>query len=392
MKKIISILLCLFMLLTALSACKKADDPVDEPPPTEEVDDDVVTPPPSDIPADHDNCVYFCYVDAYNAFSPNEVMFTADGHDATWEQLFFSIFSSLNAMIENYGEITDWSQIEVEGQSYEDSVKEYAVLNLLMFIGAEIEAARVGITLGPEDYEDIQGQFEYLVENNGGEEAFMSILWYSDGIRSREMFDYLLGVSRLTNNLFAEMYGANGELVTDEVAAARADELGYLMAKHIIIETLEGDSSEAYATAEDILRQLNAYDGDDIGELFDQLMAEHSEDPGIEMFPEGYLFKYTDMLEEFSSATEALEVGEISGIVETEFGLHIIYRLPINYDEFPMAFVNAEQYVTLRYAIASELFDDDMFKWSDLLDPAFTPAYNSISFDDLFNPCEYTPE
>ena len=60
------------------------------------------------------------------------------------------------------------------------------------------------------------------------------------------------------------------------------------------------------------------------GEDFDELVATYSDDG---MPPEGYTFVAGDMVPEFESATLELEIGEISGLVITDFGIHIIKRI-----------------------------------------------------------------
>jgi hypothetical protein len=44
------------------------------------------------------------------------------------------------------------------------------------------------------------------------------------------------------------------------------------------------------------------------------------------------------MVSAFYDATIALEIGAFSDIVESDFGYHIIYRLPIDYDVTPIAY------------------------------------------------------
>jgi parvulin-like peptidyl-prolyl isomerase len=58
-------------------------------------------------------------------------------------------------------------------------------------------------------------------------------------------------------------------------------------------------------------------------------MTANTEDPGVASYPDGYLFQSGEMVAEFEDATAALEIGQVSGIVETTYGYHIIYRIPI---------------------------------------------------------------
>ncbi len=96
----------------------------------------------------------------------------------------------------------------------------------------------------------------------------------------------------------------------------------YVRAKHILILS-EDDKEKAKKTITDIKKRL------DKGEDFDKLMEELSEDPGSKEIPQGYVFTYGEMVPEFEKAAFALKEGEISDMVETAYGYHIIKREPL---------------------------------------------------------------
>ena len=58
-------------------------------------------------------------------------------------------------------------------------------------------------------------------------------------------------------------------------------------------------------------------------------MNANSEDTGLAANPDGYAFTTGEMVQEFEDATRALEPGQISGLVESSYGYHIILRLPL---------------------------------------------------------------
>ena len=105
------------------------------------------------------------------------------------------------------------------------------------------------------------------------------------------------------------------------------DQYDTVTASHILISTkdesgeeLSADKkAEAKEKAEEVLKKAQA------GEDFAELAKEYSEDQsnagnGGELGA----FTYNEMVEEFSKAAFALEKNQISGIVETEYGYHII--------------------------------------------------------------------
>jgi len=416
MKKVFAVILSLVILAVMATGCKSADSLLDgfpeltSPTPTQTVSPDTTntpTPPqspdsttspsqPPDIttpptqppvetnPDDQQNGIN--YNAAFAAIPRDTVLITANGFEITWELLFFYLRSNINSLIDYIGEIHDWSEVLYENTTVADLILEAAKQNAFRCISLEYGAALSGVALSEEDYLGIQGEFESLALEYGGEEAFLTLIWEMDGCYSREMFDYLIGINYLANAAFNRIYGINGELLSDEEADVFAADEGYLMAKHILRLKAEDGSDNALEESEKLLAALDAYKGNDFMAFFDELMNEHSEDPdGLMMFPNGYLFQDGDMVPEFTEACIGLEPGTYSGVVETEYGYHIIYRLPLNYDEIPYMSLYYGEYDTLRYIIALKAFESKMSDWTDSLKPEYTAAYDSLDLAALFN-------
>ena len=92
-----------------------------------------------------------------------------------------------------------------------------------------------------------------------------------------------------------------------------------IRASHILLNTEGQDEATVRAQGEDLLAELE--DGAD----FAALATEHSEDPGsaanggdLDYFGRG------QMVPEFETAAFALDIGETSGLVQTQYGFHII--------------------------------------------------------------------
>jgi len=112
----------------------------------------------------------------------------------------------------------------------------------------------------------------------------------------------------------------------------------FMAAKHILV-------SDKTVAAQLVNELKNGAD-------FDDLMAQYSEDPGSQTQPDGYVFTTGEMVPEFENATKALKVGEISGIVESTYGYHIIKRIEIS-DAY-VADAYASDYITKHYTDAIE--------------------------------------
>ena len=104
---------------------------------------------------------------------------------------------------------------------------------------------------------------------------------------------------------------------------------GNIRASHILISHVGAPRTEATRTkeeaaelAEEILARIKA------GEDFEDLARRYSDCPTAQSERCGDLgfFSKGKMVKPFEDAAFALEAGEISGIVETQFGYHIIKR------------------------------------------------------------------
>jgi peptidyl-prolyl cis-trans isomerase D len=98
-------------------------------------------------------------------------------------------------------------------------------------------------------------------------------------------------------------------------------------ASHILFKTAENDETEVERRAQEVLQQAKA------GADFAELARQHSEDTSAEQGGELGLFGRGEMVPEFEQAAFALEVGEISDLVRTTYGFHII---KVNQRQEPM--------------------------------------------------------
>jgi foldase protein PrsA len=236
-----------------------------------------------------------------------ETVVAVVGGEKIMKTEFNQMFDMFKVQYEQQYGTEVWEQ-DVDGRKYIDVMKE-KVLDMLVDIKVqEKEALKAGITASEEE---INAEVEKARKYFDSEEKFnefltsqkMTMEYLKDTIRK----DIL--VSKLQEKLTADVS------VTDEQVAAyytsNNDQFISVKASHILLEDEE--------TAKKILERAKA------GENFGELALQNSTDPSAQTNKGdlGY-FRKGDMVEPFETAAFGMKVGEISDLVKTDFGYHII--------------------------------------------------------------------
>lgn len=205
--------------------------------------------------------------------------------------------------------------------------------------------------------EEFENSMQAQYAQAGGEPAFLEVLkgagisidHVKKSVRETMIINkYLEGVAAAGVKVAeADIRKAYDESVTaDKTASVR----------HILLLT-EGKSdpekAEQKKKIEDILARAKA------GEDFAALVKQYSEDPGskdngglYENFPRG------QMVKPFEDAAFSVPVGQLSGVVETDFGYHIIQVVDRKKETRPFEEVRGEIETRLREAKQGTLVGD----------------------------------
>jgi len=147
---------------------------------------------------------------------------------------------------------------------------------------------------------------------------------------------------------------------------------GLYYVKHILIKNAENadeeDKDRDYkALAQEVMDKINT--GDD----FEVLIAEYNEDQGMESNPEGYIIgaDFEGVYDEAfqKAAAELKKEGDVSGLVEGSYGIHIIKRYgdvstePVALDEVKEDIRNL-----ILSELQNELYTAKVAEWKESLD------------------------
>lgn len=343
-RKALALTLCL-CLVGALAACGNKDeqetpDPSPSVEPTQTVEVDFLPDNKIDVAQE------------LLGFPGDTTLFTVNGLKVDAEEYLYwlgNMTSYYQMMMAYSGGSLNLDDQLTDTMTWDQQLKEIAYQNCLLLALTPAVAAEYGVTLTDDDRNSVLQQRESNIQNAGGEERYAYQL-QAMGINDETAYR-LDTVSTLFTSLQDKytrlaMEEGNAESITDQEMADYLKEQDLLRAKHILFKTVD-DARQPYddetvaqkkAQAEDALAQLKADPT-----KFDELMNEYSEDTGLATNPDGYLFGAGEMVEEFENGTRALAVGEISGIVESVWGYHIILRLDADCDQ------SRQEYATQKF-------------------------------------------
>ena len=286
----------------------------------------------------------------YSLHNPDEIVMAVNGEEITWQK-YFHFFYDYAAQIENYiatysyyGMDISWDESFDGEKTFKELPGIYAEQDLKQYATIEGMAKQEGIELNEENKKAVGETIKNIIVESCGEEAtdedFNQKL--AESYMSRELYTDLISNSYLYQQLFIEKYGEGGASLSDNEVIDYLKKEGYICADHILFSTVDRDTGETPSedelrekkeTAERIIVELKGIeDRKERYEKFLEYRDEYSEDAGKVTYPDGYTFTEGKMVTEFDEAARALEEYEISEIVESTYGYHIIMKLPLSSD------------------------------------------------------------
>ncbi|MCL2226907.1 MAG: peptidylprolyl isomerase [Oscillospiraceae bacterium] len=273
--------------------------------------------------------------------SDEPVLLTVGSRNIVETEARYYLLSAARAVRERFPH-ADWEDI-VRGVPLSELIRHEALSSIKSDYAIRMKAAELDTELTSEQMTGLDRILSDRIGYFGGARAFSDFLTQQG--MNIDLFTHLNEITVLRANILDVLFGEDGTIpVMRWQLVAFAEEQGYIRTTHILRTTqdehgerlMEADVQRQRAIAEYILPRATA------GEDFFILLAEFGEDPGVMHPPHYYDFQRGTMDEEFEAAAFELFDYEISGIVETAFGYHIIKRLPIDPEAVRGAHANFE--------------------------------------------------
>lgn len=326
MKKFLSLLLALTMLFC--TACGSKDNKTTDNIFTDitgiAADETVMTVGEIEIPAD----LFFYWV-------------TTLAQEAESYYAQYYMYTGQYGHILNSDLTLNWNASYMQGISMGDMICSQAMEQLAFFVIVESFAKTHNIEVTDEQRAEIEETItknidlyaENLVKKDSSyaelsREEIESRYFYNLGI-DKEDVSRMMTITYLRDAIVDQILTEGSPLYAEDAAY---DDFAFY-ADHILIATIDLTSqmplnadkiAEKTTLAETLLARLQ--ESENMETLFASLADLHSEDTGRASYPTGYIFTSGTMVAEFENAVAELEPGELSGLVKSQFGYHIILR------------------------------------------------------------------
>lgn len=280
----------------------------------------------------------------YTSRDPESIYATVGGREITWEEYYQWLGTNVLSA-ENYfdtmaasGTSIGWDQDYTAGTSFAAYVIDGLNENLHLYKGVDLFAEANGIVVTEEEVDERLAEEQKKALGEDVTEEDWALLLVKNFLTD-SIFRTQIKASLQVNKAYEEFYGEHGEKLSPKDLQHYLEESGYLRCNHILFMTIDPDTREALdedtaaekkAQAETVAAELQAIqDKDELLTRFAALKEELDEDGGKVYYPEGYIFTPGTMVAVFEDTTRSLEEYQVSDPVLSEYGYHVIIRLPI---------------------------------------------------------------
>ncbi|MFA6948457.1 MAG: peptidylprolyl isomerase [Eubacteriales bacterium] len=289
---------------------------------------------------------------------------TIDGKDVTYDEFRYFYLNFKRDM--DGGDADYWT----EHPEAEDELMETVILTLTSNYAVYHIADELGIALDDTEASGVADEMEYTVKSYGGDEQYRAAL--DEYFMTGDVYKSIVELNMLEAKVRPEVTDEFAGIVISDDATVEADiRENFIRVKHILIMNDDGDDIAANRALADELHERAAS-----GEDFETLIRDYSEDADMDV-DSGYYFTRGEFLESFEDAAYALEIGELSSVVESVNGYHIIKRY-----EQDDAYIDAN-FSELRDIYKTRCFNEYRDNIADSLDIEYTELYGTLNISTV---------
>lgn len=238
----------------------------------------------------------------------------------------------------------------------------------------------LGLKLSYNEQKEMVSVRRNSIANTSKDAYLNQIAQFGFSDQTYQNFMYISQCYQALNDYY---FGENGVNTPSDEDIQKYYEDNYITAKHILITTVDPASGETKRTDEEAKKEAQSIlDRINAGEDFDTLMNQYSEDTGLSNNPNGYTFTEGQMVTEFYDGAKALAEDEVSELVKSSYGYHIIKRVKLDdsqLDNFKSDIVSA----------ISGSMDELLQQWIDEAQVETTDLYSTITYENVY---DYLPK
>ena len=260
---------------------------------------------------------------------PTEIIATIGEKEIPASEVFY-VYYLMKTGLEQSAGISDWGTELYSGYTYADYMKTLVENQVVTFEYLDSMMDDYDVSLTDEEEENAVSEVQTFLDSMPDE--------YKDAFGFNEENIREMYVKTFLTNKVYSAYSDEVEsnLTDEELADCKFKEVQHILISTRYTETTQTseDSEETEDTtaeaesfkedqkkvAEEVLQKVND------GENFETLADEYTADSGVTYYvnEKGQTPDGSTMVSEFTDAVNQLHEGEVSGLVETEYGYHII--------------------------------------------------------------------
>lgn len=270
-------------------------------------------------------CLFSCSGDKQNEM----IVGTVGGYEVKYEEFRWLTLQFKDRLEETYGAgIWDNEESaakylpELQNAVYTSILANYAVLTLCDELNQNTGDGTKFIDInGEEETKIVNNYINDTIDELGSRAAFRQAL--KKNYMTEDLYRFVTGVDVCESILF-NYYCSIGLIDDSYDAGIKYIEENFIRTVHVYIENDKDEDVEANrALAVAVREKLLA------GENMADLIKKYGEDTYISA-ENGYYFTHNTYSEAYESAAFALEIDQISDVVETYSGFYVIQRLPLD--------------------------------------------------------------